>query len=205
MTETLIGHPDWVWGFQDETWWSRLAQPNLYTWEEAGHPLRLQQKTHDKTDPDPKALACYGLLVRWAVTPDQIQQKIWLRFVEGNPNSNLTIQFMGWVCEELQAMGKKMLVMFWDHASWHISKMTQEWIAAHNKKSRQERNGVRILVCLLPKKSPWLNPIEPMWMHGKRKVLEPSRKLSATELAERVCAAFGVSHEPHLVNIDDVV
>lgn len=116
--------------------------------------MRLHQKTQDKTDPDPKALACFGLLVRWAATTDEIKQKILLRFVEGNPNSNLTIQFMEWVCEELQAIGKKMLVMFWDHASWHISKMTQEWVAAHNEKARQDGQSVRILVCLLPKKSP---------------------------------------------------
>jgi hypothetical protein len=34
-----LGHPDWVVGFQDEVWWSRLAQPNLHTWTEA-KPLR---------------------------------------------------------------------------------------------------------------------------------------------------------------------
>ena len=166
--------------------------------------MRLHQKTQDKTDPDPKALACFGLLVRWAATTDEIKQKILLRFVEGNPNSNLTIQFMEWVCEELQAIGKKMLVMFWDHASWHISKMTQEWVAAHNEKARQDGQSVRILVCLLPKKSLWLNPIEPMWLHGKRRVLEPARKLSADELAERVCAAFDVPHLSHLFVPDDV-
>jgi hypothetical protein len=25
-------HPDWALGFQDETWWRRLAQPALRTW-----------------------------------------------------------------------------------------------------------------------------------------------------------------------------
>jgi hypothetical protein len=32
---------------------------------------------------------------------------------------------------------------------------------------------VRIATCLLPKKSPWLNALEPKWIHGKRKVVEP--------------------------------
>jgi hypothetical protein len=205
LIKALIGHPDWAWGYQDETWWSRLAQPNIHTWEDAGHPLRLVQKTHKKTDPDPKALACYGLLVRWAATSSDINQKVWLRFVEGNPNSNLTIQFMEWVCGELQTAGKKMLVMFWDHASWHTSKMVQEWVDAHNQKARQDRQSIRILVCLLPKKSPWLNPIEPMWMHAKRRVFEPVRKLPAHELAERVCAAFDVPHESHLITVDNVL
>jgi DDE superfamily endonuclease len=54
-------------------------------------------------------------------------------------------------------------------------------------KARSE--GVRIVVCFLPKKSPWLNPIEPMWLHAKRKVVEPDGLLSADELADRVCGA----------------
>jgi hypothetical protein len=28
-------------------------------------------------------------------------------------------------------------------------------------------------VCRLPVKSPWLNPIEPRWLHGKRAIVEP--------------------------------
>ena len=54
-------HRDWVLGYQDETWWSRLAQPALHTWT-PDEPLRLVERTADKSDPDPKALACYGLL-----------------------------------------------------------------------------------------------------------------------------------------------
>ena len=52
--------------------------------------------------------------------------------------------------------------------------------------------------CLLPKKSPWLNPIEPNWIHGDRKVVEPERLLRAEELADRVCKVFGCAHEPRL-------
>ena len=59
--------------------------------------------------------------------------------------------------------------------------------------------AVAILVlCLLPSKSPWLNAIEPKWVHGKRAVVEPERLLTAHELADRVCAYYGCAHEPHL-------
>jgi len=37
---------------------------------------------------------------------------------------------------------------------------------------------------VLPKKSPWLNAIEPKWVHSKRKVVEPDGLLDAHELAE---------------------
>jgi hypothetical protein len=35
-------------------------------------------------------------------------------------------------------------------------------------------------------------------MHGKRKIVEPARLLTASELADRVCARFGCDHESHL-------
>jgi transposase len=57
---------------------------------------------------------------------------------------------------------------------------------------------VRIVNCYLPIKSPWLNPIEAKWAHGKRRVVEPARLLPANALIERVCGAFGCPHEPHL-------
>src|SRR5438094_25112 len=51
--------PDWVLGFGDETWWSRLARPGLFAWA-AGQPLRLAEQTRAKDGP--QALSCYGLL-----------------------------------------------------------------------------------------------------------------------------------------------
>ena len=54
-------HADWVLGYLDETWWSRLKLPALHAWT-ADEPLRLLQAEADQADPDPKALACYGLL-----------------------------------------------------------------------------------------------------------------------------------------------
>ena len=32
LIRRIEGHPDWVLGFQDETWWSRLARPELHAW-----------------------------------------------------------------------------------------------------------------------------------------------------------------------------
>ena len=150
----------------------------------------------------------------------------------------------------LEAAGKKVLLLIWDNASWHVSKEVRRWLGRHNrevKKSGGEAGvtagcsgigpccfpgrmdasleglggrcdplkkcaipktrptgstslqpAVRIVSCLLPKQSPWLNAIEPKWMHGKRKVVEPEGLLDAYELAERVCRAFGCAHYEHL-------
>ena len=179
-------------------WWSRTARPALSTWVEGGQPLRLVERAVAKEDPDPKALACYGLLVRGAQPHGGWHERAWLRFVDGRPVSGITTRYLGWCCARLQAAGKEALLLVWDNAPWHVSKEVRAWIRAHNRRVKRAGRGVRIVACYLPIKSPWLNPIEAKWAHGKRRVVEPDRLLPAAELIERVCAAFGCSHEPHL-------
>lgn len=82
-----------------------------------------------------------------------------------------------------------MVIIIWDNASWHKSKQVRQWIRAHNQQAK--RNGdVRLLVFRLPTKSPWLNPMEPRWVHAKRQVGEPGRDLSACELQRRLYRHF---------------
>ncbi|MHB1161503.1 MAG: hypothetical protein ACYC3V_14420 [Chloroflexota bacterium] len=114
-------------------WWSRLATPGMHAWTEAGKPLHLVEQSVANDDPDPKALACYGMLVRWFGAHGLQYEQPWLRFVDGRPV-----------------------------------------------------------------KSPWPNPIEPRWIHGKRKVAERARLLTAGELRDRICSYFGCHHEDHL-------
>ncbi len=56
---------------------------------------------------------------------------------------------------------------------------------------RRTRRGCRVRVCGPPVKAPWPNPIEPEWMHGKRAIVEPDRKLTADGVKDRVCSHFG--------------
>ena len=181
-------------GFGDETWWSRLAQPSLHTWSE--EPLRLLEQSVAKDDPDPKALACYGLLLRFA---DEQPEEVWLRFCDGRPVSAITTQFLADCCDRLAARDKRVLLLIWDNAPWHISKAVKGWIREHNRQVKQAGTGVRILACQLPVKAPWLNPIEPKWVHGKRAVVEPARLLPAIELEQRICDHFHCHRQEHLI------
>lgn len=172
--------PGWTLGFADEVWFSRLAQPSLHAWATRGERLRLEMHTAARDDPDPKARACYGL---WLPTGERML----LRFVDGPPVSAVTCAFLAWATERLAAAGARVLALLWDNASWHTSRAVRSWIKAHNRRVKASRQGCRMLVCRLPSKSPWLNPIEPRWAHGKRAVAEPTRKLTAVELKHRLC------------------
>ena len=189
-------HPTWALGCEDEVWWSRLAQPEQHGWTDAEATQKLQELTPATDDPDPKALACYGLLVR----PGRPQaDQMWLRLVAGRPVSAVTIAFLAWCSAQLAAQGFTALLLIWDNASWHRSQAVRRWIRQHNQQVKWGAEGVRIVVCHLPSTSPWLNPIEPKWVHGKRAVAEPDRLLSADELEARVYAYYGCESETPLV------
>lgn len=205
LIELAAQHPEWVVGFQDEVWWSRVAQPTLQAWTHSDAPLRLRAQTVAPHDPDPKALACYGLLLACPAAPPSLSEPIWLRFVTGRPVSALTTRYLEWCCAKLERLGKTGLILIWDNASWHSSKTVRRWMRTHNRRVKQQGRGVRIVAFYLPIKSPWLNRIEPHWVHGKRNIVEPARLLTAQELACRVCAYFRCDHEPHLAITESVV
>jgi hypothetical protein len=148
--------------------------------------LRLIEQVPPQGDTEPKALCCYGLL-------RTDQDKVWLRFVDGRPVSHVTTAFLAWLCQRLAVEQKRVLVLLWDNASWHISQEVCAWIRAYNQQVKRH-GGVRLLIWRLPIKSPWLNPIEPHWVHGKRAIVEPARLLTTAEIISRVSDYFGCEH-----------
>ena len=103
-----------------------VSQPTLHSWSDQNGPLRLQELSVDKNDLDPKSLACYGML---SVTSGRMH----LQFVSGRPISQVTTDFLEWLCEQVQAQDKHALVLIWDTASWHISKQVKIWLHEHNQ------------------------------------------------------------------------
>jgi DDE superfamily endonuclease len=189
-------HPTWALGFGDEVWWSRLAQPDQHCWTDAAATQKWQDLTLPTDDRDPKALACYGLRLRPG--PGQADQ-MGLRFVTGRPVRTVTIKFLAWCSARLAVQGFNALLLIWDNASWHCSHTVRRWIRQHHQQVKRGAVGVRLVVCRLPSKSPWLNPIEPKRVHGKRAVSEADRLLSADDLEARVYAYYDRERETHLV------
>lgn len=185
LTALAAERGDWVVGYQDEVWWSRFAQPSMHAWA-GGKPLRLVQRHKRKDDPEPAALACYGVYV-----PEWGDASMLLRFVRGRPVSHVTTAFLAWAARRMAARGVRVWVLVWDNAPWHVSAEVRRWLRAHNRTVKRRGHGVRIVACGLPVKSPWLNPIEPKWLHGKRATCEPDGEIAAMALRRRLCAHYG--------------
>ncbi|HEY7415116.1 MAG TPA: hypothetical protein VH593_07985 [Ktedonobacteraceae bacterium] len=56
-----------------------------------------------------------------------------LRFVSGRPVSQVTTDFLEWLCEQVQAQSKHVLVLICDNPSWHVSKQVKTWLREHNQ------------------------------------------------------------------------
>jgi hypothetical protein len=47
-------------------------------------------------------------------------------------------------------VGKKVMVLIWDNASWHISREVRRWLGRHNREVKQSGRGVRIVNLSIP-------------------------------------------------------
>ena len=122
---------------------------------EKGEPLRVQELSKDKNDPDPKALACYGMF-------EATSSRMHLRFVSGRPVSQVTTDSpLVVVCTAPDAGQKRSGAHLGQCFPGRVSKQVKTWLREHNQTVLQEtqtgKAGVRIIPCWLPTKSPWLN------------------------------------------------
>lgn len=148
-------------------------------------------QTVAQDDPDKKALACYGVLF-------PATNAVWLRFLDGRPSSAVTTTCRGWCCAAAATPRKTALLLSGDKASWQGSKAVRAWVRDHNRLVKASGAGGRLVIGQLPLESPWLDPIEPKWVHTKREVVEPDRLLSARDLAGRVGEALDCPYHDHI-------
>jgi hypothetical protein len=143
---------DWAIGFVDEVWWSRFALPRVRGWQ---RPSASFDRTGlEKGDPDPKALACYGVLWQEGTVAEPGRDQLWLRFVTGRPVSVISLQFLQWCYERLGAPSASATgYCSGITRAFHVSKLVRTWMREHNQEVKREGKGVRVLPCLLPKQS----------------------------------------------------
>ena len=79
-----------------------MAEPSLHAWRAVRRvPCGCSNSKPKKDDPDPKALCCDGcygpILTRCSCASC---------FVQGRPVSQVTEDFLSWICERLAAEGR---------------------------------------------------------------------------------------------------
>jgi len=121
------------------------------------------------------------------------------RLVTGRPVRAGTIAGVAWGCSPLAAPGCTAGLLLWDNASWHRSQAVRPWRRQPNQQGKRGAGGVCGGGGPLPSQRPWLHPIAPQWVPGKRAVSEPDCLLRADALEARGYAYYGCEGEAHLV------
>ena len=148
--------------YEDESWFSRHAMPRLRSYGPRGERTRIpiREASGDQTQ---KAVAVYG-----ALTIPRKQVCIWC--VDEQPRSETTWSFLKRLVDYARRNHRRWLVVIWDNAPFHKSQRLIQWIREHNRAQSDRSDAVRIVPYCLPTRSPWLNPIEPHWLHCKRAI-----------------------------------
>lgn len=161
--------------FIDESWfvlWPHQAEG----WAEVGRPLRIpKDKSWGRSDrPPSKALYAQmdvgnrKVVGEWHDTWNQ--EETW-RHLEG-------------VIKSYEQRGVRYLVVFWDHAPWHVANSVRRRAREHNREVKRQRReggeqGVRVLLFYLPIRSPWLMPLEGVFGQTKRAIGTGQREAMA--------------------------
>lgn len=150
--------PDGAAVWLDESWFARW--PYRYSaWAHKDDLPRVAQRWSEAVD----TTALFAAL-------DDETQEPFLRWADGQPNSERMIQFLEALMAHWTQKGKRFIVLFWDKASFHTSHQTRNWIREYNRRAKQEQL-TRLIVCKLPSRSPWLMPLESVFGWIKHQVL----------------------------------
>jgi hypothetical protein len=84
-------------------------------------------------------------------------------------NQEETWAFVQRLVQHYTQRGVRYLLIFWDHAPWHVAATLQQRLTAYNRQAKKE-GKVRVAVFFLPKRSPWLMPLEAVFGQAKRAV-----------------------------------
>jgi len=169
--------PDGAAIWLDESWFVRWPY-RFRAWAHQDEPLRVIKRWNEEVD----TTALFATL-------DDETQEAFLRWAEGQPNSEEMVRFLEALVAHWTQKGKRFIVLFWDKASWHTSGRTQRWIRAYNRRAK-EKGLTRLIVCTLPTRSPWLMPLESIFGWTKHQVLGDRIFETITELQEAVECHF---------------
>ena len=169
--------PDGAAVWLDQSWFVRWPY-RFWAWARGDDPPRVAQRWNEQVD----TAAIYAAM-------DDETQEAFLSWAEGQPNSEVTVEYLEALMRYWTQKGKRFIALFWDKASWHTSHRTRGWIREYNRRAKRE-GLTRLIVCYLPTRSPWLMPLEAVFGWVKHEVLGDRSFETVAELQAAVERAF---------------
>lgn len=150
--------PDGAAVWLDESWFVRWPY-RFWAWTKHQAPLHVPLRWNEKVD----KTALFAAL-------DDETQESFLRWADGQPNSERMIDFLEALMAHWTEIGKRFIVLFWDRAPFHTSKRVRGWIRAYNRRAKAQ-GLTRLIPFWLPSRSPWLMPLEAVFGSVKHRML----------------------------------
>ena len=169
--------PDGAAVWLDESWFVRWPY-RFWAWAKRKAPLPVALRWNE----DVEKTALFAAL-------DDESQESFLRWADGQPNSERMISFLAALMAHWTQKGKRFIVLFWDRASFHTSHRVRRWIRDYNRRAKKE-GLTRLIPFWLPSRSPWLMPLEAVFGAVKHRVLGDRTFETLAELRLAVERAF---------------
>ena len=169
--------PDGAAVWLDESWFTRWPY-RYWAWAHKDDLPRVAQRWNEEVD----TTALFAAL-------DDETQETFLRWADGQPNSERMITYLEALMAHWTQKGKRFIVLFWDRASFHTSHRIRRWIRVYNRRAKEE-GCTRLFPFWLPSRSPWLMPLEAVFGAVKHRVLGDRTFDTLAELRLAVERAF---------------
>lgn len=150
--------PDGAAVWLDESWFVRWPY-QFWGWAKRKERLPVPLRWSEKVE----RTALFAAL-------DDESQESFLRWADGQPNSERMITYLEALMTHWTEKGKRFIVLFWDRASFHTSHRVRRWIRDYNGRAKKE-GLTRLVPFWLPARSPWLMPLEAVFGAVKHRVL----------------------------------
>jgi len=145
--------------YQDESWFS--GTPKAV----GGYAPAGQTPARRLAKPAHKCKGAWGLYAVYETLTGRVQRHYAPRCNQTQVRAHLEA-----LLSQYQASGQRVLVVIWDNASWHKGKALRRWYHQYNQQAKRA-GKIRLLLVHLPSRSPWLNPIEPVFGQAKRRIV----------------------------------
>jgi DDE superfamily endonuclease len=177
LKERALANPSWGLEYLDETWFVFVPAQGIMNpeagagWAEAGEPPR-NLSTRQKGQQTWNAY----------LSLDAKEGRLTWRYTK-HVNRWETALFLQERVRVHERLGHRVLVLVWDPAPWHRARDLMAAIRAHNQQVERVGQGVKIVPVQTPIQAFWLNRVEAVIGHTKKKVL-PCRQF-ADVIAQR--------------------